>query len=332
MEGVNGETFDDPEDSAVSYDSPRSLRGTAVPGISLALSPQRSVVNNKLDSNMNKAAIPNNNVGSPSTSQRSRLPVLSSTREGPSGATRRVSTLETAVPSHKLGFDMPSVVSMEILESQQQQPEARNEAVIQRVSELKRLVEDAEQYLTGTGGAERASRVPDVETSSLLSDMSQLSKTESDMSGSGVGAGYGRLRHSDSLLLLTQVGQKQLSLPDNSTVLLLDDATDHASSSDTDSVSTTPNVTPTHSPSQRPKTEGVVSKHGATPPSRPPSMLKPSDSSFGLHSPDVPLPINGTDEEKDLEGLIRRLQDDLPLAEGSLIPSSTLIRILSTSP
>lgn len=267
---------------------------------------------------MNKAAVPNNNVDS---AHRSRLPILVS-RDQAMPSPRRVSTLETAVPSHKLGFDMPSVVSMEILESQQQQPEARNEAVIQRVSELKRLVEDAEQYLTGTSGAvaDRSSRVPDVETSSLLSDMSQLSKTESDLSGSGVGAGYGRLRHSDSLLLLTQAGQKQLSLPDNSTVLLLDDATDHASSSDTDSVSTTPNVTPTHSPSQRPKSsETASSKPPTTSASRPPSMLKPSDSSFGLHSPDVPLPLNGDGEEKDLEGLLRRLQDDLPLAEGSLL-------------
>ena len=315
-EGAIGEReFDDPFDPTLTYDSPRALRG-----VSLALSPQHS---NKVDSNMNKP-LPNNNVDSvgPTATFKNRLPVLSSSREIP--AARRVSTLETAVPSHKLGFDMPSVVSMEILESQQQQTEmlvqqladcseARNDAVIQRVSELKRLVEDAEQYLTG--GGDRSSRVSDVETSSLLSDMSQLSKTESDQSGSGAGAGYGRLRHSDSLLLLTQ-GQKQLSLPHNSTFLLdAADAADHASSSDTDSVSTTPNQTPTHSPSQRPKS-AEVQKNG--PPSRPPSMLKPSDSSFGLHSPDV-IPSVAGHEDKDLEGLLRRLQDDLPLAEGSLI-------------
>ena len=310
----------------MSYDSPRSLRPVPASGVSLALSPQRQLVSApstgaKVDSNMNKA-LPNNNLDAV---QKSRLPILASSliRDVPTPppAARRVSTLETAVPSHKLGFDMPSVVSMEILESQQQQPEARNDAVIQRVSELKRLVEDAEQYLTG--GADRSSRASDVETSSLLSDMSQLSKAESDLSGSGAGAGYGRLRHSDSLLLLTQAGQKQLSLPDNSTVILLDDATDHASSSDTDSVSTTPNMTPTHSPSQRPKSSSDLTGkagQGHLPP-RPPSLLKPSDSSFGLHSPDMPLPImNGiTGEEKELEGLLRRLQDDLPLAEGSLL-------------
>ncbi|KAI9562022.1 hypothetical protein GHT06_012987 [Daphnia sinensis] len=314
-EGAIGEReFDDPFDPTATYDSPRALRG-----VSLALCPQQ---NNKVDSNMNKP-LPNNNVDAAgaTAAMKNRMPVLTSVSSREMPPARRVSTLETAVPSHKLGFDMPSVVSMEILESQQQQTEllvqqladcseARNDAVIQRVSELKRLVEDAEQYLTG--GGDRASRVSDVETSSLLSDMSQLSKTESDQSGSGAGAGYGRLRHSDSLLLLTQ-GQKQLSLPDNSTILL--DAADHASSSDTDSVSTTPNQTPTHSPSQRPKSaEGL--KHGT--PSRPPSMLKPSDSSFGLHSPDV-IPSVAGHEEKDLEGLLRRLQDDLPLAEGSLI-------------
>lgn len=266
-EGPTGE-FEDPDDPGAPYDSPRPL--VAQPA-------------NKLDSNMNKP-LPNNNDGEPA---------------------RRVSTLETAVPGHKLGFDMPSVVSMEILESQPDCSEARNEAVIQRVSELKRLVEDAEQYLTA-GSGDRASRASDVDTSSLLSDMSQLSKTESELSGSGAGAGYGRLRHSDSLLLLTH-GQKQLSLPDETTVLL--DA-EHGSSSDTDSVNTTPNHTPSHSPSQRAKADGA--RH--SPPPRPPSMLKASDSSFGLHSPDV-LPA----EQRDLEGLLKRLKDDLPLPEGSLI-------------
>lgn len=313
------------------YDSPRSLR---LGDVSLALSPQPV---NKLDNNMNKP-LPNNN--SPSQFL-SRLPILSSVIRQSPPAPRRVSTLETAVPSHKLGFDMPSVVSMEILESQhpqrqqqmqqqqQQQQhsadcsEARNDAVIQRVSELKRLVEDAEQYLTGgAGNGLMTNRVSDVETSSLLSDMSQLSKTESDQSGSGTGPGYGRLRHSDSLLLLT-TGQKQLSLPDNSTIIL--DAHDHASSSDTDSVASTPHATPhgtpTHSPMQRPKLNEASSAGGASGggSSRPPSMLKPSDSSFGLHSPDVLMADGGDGEEKDLEGLLRRLQDDLPLAEGSLL-------------
>ena len=164
-------------------------------------------------------------------------------------AGRRVSTLETAVPGHKLGFDMPSVVSMEILESQEQSAEgnseSRNDAVIQRVSELKRLVEDAEQYLTGnSGSAATGSRLTDVETSSIHSDLSQFSKSESDASSA-----YGRLRHSDSLLLLTQ-GQKQLSLPDNSSIVF--DSSEQASSSDTDSVNT-PLATPTHSPAQRSK-------------------------------------------------------------------------------
>ena len=220
-EEVNEGGFDESVGASVmsARDGARQAPGRG--GVSLALSPQL-----KLDSNMNKP-LPNNNVEKmrPATVQTllSRLPVPASPgREVP----RRVSTLETAVPSHKLGFDMPSVVSMEILESQpkssaQQQPtdcstEARNDAVIQRISELKRLVEDAEQYLTaGTGGdADRHSRVSDVDTSSVLSDLSQLSKTESDVSSA-----YGRLRHSDSLLLLTQ-GQKQLALPDNSTVSL----------------------------------------------------------------------------------------------------------------
>ena len=104
------------------------------------------------------------------------------------------------------------------------------------------------------------------------------------------------------------------------------DTNEQASSSDTDSV-TTPNVTPTHSPSQRPKLGSEKSG------SRPPSMLKPSDSSFGLHSPDV-LPNNG--EEKDLEGLLRRLQDDpnlpFPFAEGTLYLDPDIIDLTMIPP
>jgi hypothetical protein len=50
------------------------------------------------------------------------------------------------------------------------------------------------------------------------------------------------------------------------------------SESDTDSLST-----PTSSPSHRPAREGSACF-------RPSSLLKPSDSSFGLHSPDNVLP------------------------------------------
>lgn len=287
-------------DPAMSFNGLRSSSR----GVSLALSPQTP-----LDSNMNKQ-LPNNNVDRLFKDGRSRLPIAS--RDTP----RRVSTLETAVPSHKLGFDMPSVVSMEILESQPDDQHPRNDAVIQRVSELKRLVEDAEQYLTGSE-RDREGRSSDGETASLLSDFSQLSKTESDGSGA-----YGCLRHSDSLLLLTQ-GQKQLSLPDETAIIL--DQSEHASSSDTDSVNT-PNATPTHSPSQRPKSVGAEKIT-----SRPPSMLKPSDSSFGLHSPDV-LPNCG--EEKDLDGLLRRLQDnpDLPFTEGILYLDPDIIDLTMIPP
>lgn len=59
--------------------------------------------------------------------------------------------------------------------------------VIKRVAELQQLVEDAENYLSDADG-----EITDVE--SVRSDQ------------------YGRLKHSDSLLLLTQVGHAPSSL------------------------------------------------------------------------------------------------------------------------
>ena len=60
-------------------------------------------------------------------------------------------------------------------------------------------------------------------------------------------------------------------------------------------------------------------------------MLKPSDSSFGLHSPDL---MANTTEEKDLEGLLRRLQDDpsLPYGEESLYLDPDIIDLTMIPP
>jgi len=58
-------------------------------------------------------------------------------------------------------------------------------------------------------------------------------------------------------------------------------------------------------------------------------MLKPSDSSFGLHSPD--LTVN-TNEDKELERLLRRLQEDPSLPEGSLYLDPDIIDLTMIPP
>ncbi|XP_042205870.1 uncharacterized protein LOC121855097, partial [Homarus americanus] len=166
--------------------------------------------------------------------------------------------------------------------------EARNEEVIKRVAELQQLVEDAENYLSDADGET-------TETESVRSDQ------------------YGRLKHSDSLLLLTQ-GQKLL--PNGEVV-----ESEERSGSDTDSQST-----PTQSPAHKP---------AAKPPQRPSSVLKPSGSSFGLHSPDN-LPITMQSREDDIKALIKQLEDNSGLpyafAEGTLYLDPDIIDLTMIPP
>lgn len=166
--------------------------------------------------------------------------------------------------------------------------EARNEEVIRRVAELQQLVEDAENYLSDADGET-------TETESVRSDQ------------------YGRLKHSDSLLLLTQ-GQKML--PNGEVV-----ESEERSGSDTDSQST-PNQSPAHRPA------GKV-------PQRPSSVLKPSGSSFGLHSPDN-LPLNIQSREDDIRALIKQLEDNSGLpytfAEGTLYLDPDIIDLTMIPP
>ena len=69
------------------------------------------------------------------------------------------------------------------------QAEARNDEVIRRVAEMKQILDAAEEYLEDDGEATDAESV-----------VTQKSGTESELSSN-----YGKLKHSDSLLLLTQV-------------------------------------------------------------------------------------------------------------------------------
>lgn len=73
--------------------------------------------------------------------------------------------------------------------SEDDQAEARNDEVIRRVAEMKQILNTAEEYLDDDGEATDAESV-----------VTQKSGTESEMSSN-----YGKLKHSDSLLLLTQV-------------------------------------------------------------------------------------------------------------------------------
>ncbi|XP_064080765.1 uncharacterized protein LOC135197676 isoform X2 [Macrobrachium nipponense] len=167
-------------------------------------------------------------------------------------------------------------------------PPADTKKVIKRVAELQQLVEDAENYLSDADG-----ETTDVE--SVRSDQ------------------YGRLKHSDSLLLLTQ-GQKLL--PNTEVV-----ESEERSGSDTDSQST-PNQSPAHRPV-------------AKPPQRPSSVLKPSGSSFGLHSPDN-LPITMQSREDDIKALIKQLEDNSGLpytfAEGTLYLDPDIIDLTMIPP
>ncbi|XP_068223986.1 serine-rich adhesin for platelets-like isoform X3 [Palaemon carinicauda] len=167
-------------------------------------------------------------------------------------------------------------------------PPADTKKVIKRVAELQQLVEDAENYLSDADG-----ETTDVE--SVRSDQ------------------YGRLKHSDSLLLLTQ-GQKLI--PNTEVV-----ESEERSGSDTDSQST-PNQSPAHRP---------VAKL----PQRPSSVLKPSGSSFGLHSPDN-LPITMQSREDDIKALIKQLEDNSGLpytfAEGTLYLDPDIIDLTMIPP
>lgn len=90
------------------------------------------------------------------------------------------------------GIDVQSVVSMEILESENSFVETHNEEVLRRVAEMQELVENSEQYLN------RHQR------ESSDSDGSHIS-SDGSVSLPPPPANLGQLKHSDSLLLLAQV-------------------------------------------------------------------------------------------------------------------------------
>merc|ERR1719225_2334746 len=79
-------------------------------------------------------------------------------------------------------------------ETSSEQTEARNDEVIRRVAEMKHILQTAEEYLTEAEG----------EATDVESVVTEKSNTESELSSN-----YGKLKHSDSLLLLTQVKDEE---------------------------------------------------------------------------------------------------------------------------
>lgn len=219
-----------------------------------------------------------------------------------------------------MGFDLQSVLSMELLEnaSNPRLVEAKNEEVLRRVAEMQKLVENSEQYLTENSDPYLEDAYHEgVLRDELVGRETSVDHLESDTESntsrmSMVDDAPGILKHSDSLLLLTETinqGLSVLNVPDNkeahsseltnrqsqglSAILNncgLTDAlialnTDLHSESDNDS-----SYTPTNSPIRR-------------------HLNKPTNkvvrTSFGLHSPD-PAPDS---KESNLREYLKELRE-----------------------
>nr|CAD7194056.1 unnamed protein product [Timema douglasi] len=230
---------------------------------------------------------------------------------------RRVAGV-THEPGPKMGFDLQNVVSMEILESDVAYVEAKNEEVMRRVAEMQELVHSSEQYLTQQQQQLQQQLIRDREREREESDSesSHISSQDSDTPG--------QLKHSDSLLLLTQ-GQKLLTDAVNEAVSNIDLGETEPSESDTDSMST-----PTNSPSHR----SCLGKENESYSSN--AALKASDSSFGLHSPDNLLPVGFRPNDHNIQDLLKRLQEDSTLpynfAEGTLYLDPDIIDLTMIPP
>lgn len=192
--------------------------------------------------------------------------------------------------------------------------ETKNDQVLRRVSEMRRIVADAESYLSDGrfGPGDVPGSVEDGET-----------PEESE----GGSEAKGRIRAADSLLLLTQLDDVQEAVNDVAVGAVSGDATEieeaSPSESDTDSFGT-PNQSPLHRTS---RLAGAVE-------AAPPRPRARSGSSFGLHSPDV-LPGLGSGDKELLE-LLKQLQSNpdiqLPFAEGTLYLDPDIIDLTMIPP
>lgn len=227
-----------------------------------------------------------------------------------------------------MGFDLQSVLSMELLEnaSNPRLVEAKNEEVLRRVAEMQKLVENSEQYLTQNSDIYNDDMVIRDEFVGRETSVDKESDTESNNSRmSAADDAPGILKHSDSLLLLTETinqGLSSLSVPesekDNSSGLsrrqsqglsaILNNCglTDalialnndlSQSESDNDSL-----CTPTSSPIRRHQNK---------------TANKPIRTSFGLHSPDTTTQDN---KEPNLKEYLKQLREKSSREESKSIP------------
>jgi hypothetical protein len=165
-------------------------------------------------------------------------------------------------------YDFQSVVSMEILES------GRNDEVLKRVQEMQQLVENSEKYLTEQENLERLNSLSEWQETSV--------DIESDTDSLFTEDAPGKLKHSDSLLLLSKNHQPHCEPRQsfsNSAIELLRSESNQ-SESDNDSL-----YTPHNSP-----------KHKI-------NETKANRVSFGLRSPD-----NST-KDVDLQAYLQQLRD-----------------------
>nr|XP_032516782.1 uncharacterized protein LOC116769710 isoform X2 [Danaus plexippus plexippus] len=219
-----------------------------------------------------------------------------------------------------MGFDLQSVLSMELLENANNPRlvEAKNEEVLRRVAEMQKLVENSEQYLTENCDVFNNSGYNGVLRDELVGKETCVDNIESDTESnnskmSAADDAPGVLKHSDSLLLLTETinqglnsgnveTQKQYTSTDltqrqsqglsailnncgfTDALLALNNDVGF-SESDNDST-----YTPTSSP---------IRKHQNK------STNKAVRTSFGLHSPDATLDT----KESNLKQYLKQLRE-----------------------
>ncbi|XP_049872673.1 uncharacterized protein LOC126371433 [Pectinophora gossypiella] len=216
-----------------------------------------------------------------------------------------------------MGFDLQSVLSMELLENAANPKlvEAKNEEVLRRVAEMQKLVENSEQYLTENCDA-YTEDYNGLLRDELVGKETSVDHLESDTESnnsrmSAVDDAPGILKHSDSLLLLTETinqGLSGLSVPetekDNNTSLtnrqsqglsaILNNCglTDALLALNTDLESDNDSLyTPTNSPIRKHQQKSTNNKIVRT--------------SFGLHSPDATL----DNKETNLKEYLKQLRE-----------------------
>lgn len=174
-------------------------------------------------------------------------------------------------------YDLQSVVSMEILESGI--VEAKNEEVLRRVQEMQLLVENSEKYLTEQQNLER------------LNSSCEWQETSVDIESDNESMGEevpGKLKHSDSLLLLTKASNASTETRHvfaNAAIEVLRSELNQ-SESDNDSL-----YTPHNSPRHKFMENGSGDN-------------KSSRLSFGLHSPDT-----ASSKDEDFKNYLQRIRE-----------------------